>query len=422
MSLRFIDTGTVSGLRSQTNYHGLGYAQTPDTPDTIVLATPETPYMCIGFFQDLENELDIKYCRTKGLPVIRRETGGGAVYIDKEQLFVQWVFQQSSLPRRVDQRFQLFQDLENELDIKYCRTKGLPVIRRETGGGAVYIDKEQLFVQWVFQQSSLPRRVDQRFQLFVKPLIETYKFFGINAYYHPINDVHVGGKKIVGTGAGTIGEGEVVTGNFLFDFNYDTMINAINVPTDEFRAAVRRNLSEYLTTIKQELGEVPERSEVINVYRRKCEEILGLTTEPGSFTDEELRQMEVLEEKFVEEDWLYQTKRKLTKNKLFKIHLGVWVGQVSHDVDEGTWSAVSTMKDSHITEIKLATKGFEISEYSLLDLEAELVGVLMEPDVIAQKVNFVCDGYLQLEWLECIYTMKQLQLQQAGNGTVARSN
>jgi lipoate-protein ligase A len=358
MRIRFIDAGTVSGLRSQTIYHGLGYAQKPETPDTIVLATPGTPYMCIGFFQDLENELDINY----------------------------------------------------------CRTKGLPVIRRETGGGAVYIDQGQLFVQWIFQQSSLPRRVDQRFQLFVKPLIETYKFFGINAYYHPINDVHVDGKKIVGTGAGTIGEGEVVTGNFLFDFNYDTMIEAINVPTDDFRAAVRRNLSAYLTTFKQELEEVPERSEVIKIYRQKCEEILGLGTDLGSFTDEELRQMEVLEEKFVEKDWLYQTKRKPAKNKLFKVHLGVWIGQVSHDIDEGTLTALITMKDNHIIEIKLAINGFEITEFSLLDLEAELVGVLMEPDVIAQKVNLICNGHLQEEWRKCIYMVKELQLQQTGNG------
>lgn len=358
MRLRFIDAGTVSGLRSQTIYHGLGYAQKPETPDTIVLATPGTPYMCIGFFQDLENELDINY----------------------------------------------------------CRTKGLPVIRRETGGGAVYIDQGQLFVQWIFQQSSLPRRVDQRFQLFVKPLIETYKFFGINAYYHPINDVHVGGRKIVGTGAGTIGEGEVVTGNFLFDFNYDTMIDAINVPTNEFRAAVRRNLSTYLTTMKQEVEEVPERSEVIKIYRQKCEEILGLRSELGSFTDEELMHMEELDKKFIEQDWLYQTKRKLAINKLFKIHLGVWIGQVSHDVEDGTLNALITMKDNHITEIKLESIGFEINEYSLLDLEAELVGILMEPDVIAQKVNLICDGHLQEDWLECIYMVKELQLQQTGNG------
>jgi hypothetical protein len=174
--------------------------------------------------------------------------------------------------------------------------------------------------------------------------------------------------------------------------------------------------------MKQELEEVPERSEVIKVYRQKCEEVLGLSTELGSFTDEELRQMEVLEEKFISENWLYQTKRKPAKNKLFKIHLGVWIGEVSHDIEEGTLSALITMKDNHISEIKLETKGFAISEYSLLDLESELVGVLMEPDVLAQKVNQICGGYLQEEWLECIYMIKVLQLEQTGDGAVARSN
>ena len=75
MKIRFIDGGTVTGLRSQSVYHGLGYAQTPETPDTIVTVTPGTPYMCIGFFQNPENELNMKYCRENNLPVIRRETG-----------------------------------------------------------------------------------------------------------------------------------------------------------------------------------------------------------------------------------------------------------------------------------------------------------------------------------------------------------
>ena len=73
MKIRFIDAGVVSGIRSQSIYHGLGYAQKLSTPDTIVLTTPETPYVCIGFFKDPENELDINYCRKKQLPIIRRE-------------------------------------------------------------------------------------------------------------------------------------------------------------------------------------------------------------------------------------------------------------------------------------------------------------------------------------------------------------
>lgn len=362
--IRFVDAGTVSGLRSQSIYHGLGYAQTSATPDTIVLATPGTPYMCVGFFQDVENELDINY----------------------------------------------------------CRTNNLPVIRRETGGGAVYIDEGQLFVQWIFQQSSLPRRVDHRFQLFVKPLIETYKFFGINAYYHPINDVHVDGKKIVGTGAATIGDAEVVTGNFLFDFNYDIMIDAINVPCDKFREAVRRNLLHFLTTMSVELDRLPQRSEVISVYRDKCHEELGVPIESGSFTEEEIFQMEKIEKKFSREDWLFQTKRSQPKNKLFKIHLGLWIGQVTHETSQGTITALITMRDDFITEVNLELEGEVPSNYSLQELEQQLVGTLMEFEGLKSKIQQVTGEHLVNDWAESIYKVKELQMQQTGNGALARSN
>ena len=364
MNIRFIDAGMVSGLRSQSIYHGLGYAQQPDTPNTIVLVTPESPYLCIGFFQDPEIELDMNY----------------------------------------------------------CRSKQLPVIRRETGGGTVYIDNEQLFVQWIFQQSSLPRRVDKRFELFVEPLIETYKFFGIDAYYHPINDVHVNGKKIVGTGAGTIGEGQVVTGNFLFDFDYSTMLDSIKVPNKDFRDAVAKNLDSYLTNMKRELNQVPERSEVIRVYRKKCQEILGLKIESGCFTDKEFMAMEEIENKFNKESWLHQTKRKPSKNKLFKIHLGVWIGYMNYDFDNGSMTAIITMQDGYLSEIKLAINNIKALNYSIQKLENTLQGVKMERELIAQKVKSIVENSHCNEWVECVYKMKELQLQQAGHGTMARSN
>ncbi len=361
MQIRFIDAGTVSGLRSQSIYHGLGYAQQPTTPDTIVLATPGTPYMCVGYFQDVEHELDMNY----------------------------------------------------------CRQNHLPVIRRETGGGAVYIDQGQLFVQWVFQQRSLPVRVDQRFQLFVKPLIETYKFFGINAYYHPINDVHVDGKKIVGTGAATIGNGEVVTGNFLFDFNYPAMVEAINVPGDDFRAAVRRNLRQYLTTMALELEELPARAEVITVYRQQCEQILGIKTVAGEFTREELRQMELIEEKFQRDDWLYQTKRPAAEDKLFKVHLGLWIGQCHRQVTGGTIKALVTMKDDRITELLL--NGPEPAA-TLKDMADALLGAPMDKALIAQRLQPLLAAEKRPAWTEVIFRTKELQQQQTGHGTLARSN
>jgi lipoate-protein ligase A len=364
MNIRLIDAGVVSGLRSQSIYHGLGYAQQSKTPDTIVLTTPETPYICIGYFQDPENELDINY----------------------------------------------------------CRNNHLPIIRRETGGGAVYIDNGQLFVQWIFQQESLPRRVDKRFQLFIEPLVETYKFFGINAYFYPINDVHVAGKKIVGTGAGTIGEAQIVTGNFLFDFNYATMLNAIKVPSEDFREAVAKNLNNFITNMKRELGQLPERDAVIHIYKLKCEEILGLKIELGDFTDSELMMMEKIEKKFVKDSWLYEIKKEPSENKLIKIHLGIWIGDINFDMDIGSINALVTIKDDFITEIKLTLNGLTTPDYSIRELENNLLGVKMDRALIAPKVKAVVGEHLIEEWVECIYKVKELQLRQSGYGTLERSN
>lgn len=74
--IRLIDLGEVSAIRSQACYHAVGYAFRPETPDTIILVSPENPYVCIGFHQEAEREVDLEYCRAVGLPVYRREVGG----------------------------------------------------------------------------------------------------------------------------------------------------------------------------------------------------------------------------------------------------------------------------------------------------------------------------------------------------------
>ena len=106
--IRLLDLGLVPPIRSQTIYHAVGHALTVDSPDTIILVAPDRPYVCIGYHQDLEREVDLDYCRDHGLPVARREVGGGAVYLDAGQLFVQWVFHRDALPGSLEAKFELY--------------------------------------------------------------------------------------------------------------------------------------------------------------------------------------------------------------------------------------------------------------------------------------------------------------------------
>ncbi|MAB78588.1 MAG: ligase [Planctomycetes bacterium] len=246
--IRLLDLGLVSPLRSQSIYHGLAYARSGDTPDTIVLATPDAPYVCIGFHQDLEHELDLAYC--------------------------------------------------NE--------RGLELLRRETGGGAVYLDRNQLFVQWVMAPGSLPARVEQRFELFTRPLVETYRELGIAAHFRPPNDVLVEDRKIVGTGAARIGKAEVLVGNFILDFDTSAMARILRTPSDEFRKLVDRSLQRYMSSMQRELGAAPEAAEVARLYVEKCASALGAELRPGALTPEELQTIEEVERRFEDPDFLFQ--------------------------------------------------------------------------------------------------------------------
>ena len=328
--IRLIDAGTVPFIRSQTIYHALGYTLTADTPDTIVFARPATPYMCLGFFQDVEEELDEAF----------------------------------------------------------CKKNGLPIIRREQGGGAVYIDDGQLFVQWVFHQKSLPLNVGQRFRLFVEPLIETYKKIGIDAYFHAPNDVHVDGRKIVGTGAVRIGEAEIVTGNFLFDFNFDKMIGALKVPDASFKEEFADSLRQYLTTIKKELKSVPDEAVVKKAYVNLCERVLGRKVVTGNFTEREIAKMAALDEKMQTDEWLFQIKKRKPEHRIVKVHAGVYIGASSFDVEGEKAQLRIRMKHNTIDAISIDGH-ISFFNKNKLTLESTLSGLKMEEEILRKNLTTV---------------------------------
>ena len=107
-ALRLLDLGEVSALRSQALYHGLAQAMTEASPDTLVLCRPIETYFCVGYHQDPEAELDLEFCHDNGYPVLQRKIGGGAVVLDRDQLFYQVILHASRAPLRVDTIYDTF--------------------------------------------------------------------------------------------------------------------------------------------------------------------------------------------------------------------------------------------------------------------------------------------------------------------------
>ena len=246
--IRLLNLGPTRWLRTQSVYHALAETMTADSPDTIVLAQPLQPYLCIGYHQELAAVLDRKACARMGLPIVRRRVGGGATYLDVNQLFYQCVFHHTRVPAIVN-------------DV-YARLLAAPVAALQA--------------------------------------------LGLKAALLGENEIEVDGKRIAGTGGGRIGEAAVVVGNLLFDFDYNAMTRAWRVPSKAFRRLASAALRERVTTLWAELPRPVSPDEVQYILVDEFARALNRPLEAGGLTPAELQKVAELDKRLVSYKWLHQ--------------------------------------------------------------------------------------------------------------------
>jgi lipoate-protein ligase A len=311
--MHLYDLGSVPWTDSQLIYHALPRLGR----EALVLLSPATPYVCIGYHQDLEKELDAEFCRTSQIPIFRREVGGGGVYLDNDQLFYQLVIHKDN-----------------------------PLAPHD--------------------KTSFYRR-------FLQPPIETYREIGIPAEYKPVNDIITGNRKISGNGAAEIGEYLVLVGNLILDFNYEMMTRVLRMPDEKFRDKVHKSMRENLTTIDRELGGVPPRVSLTESLARNFEKLLG--TLPRAGVDEELREeASRLEAEFLTEEWLHRIGRP-TRGRTVKIAAGVEVKHLVHKAPGGLIRGDVEIADGVISSLVVSGDFFFYPAEKLMDLSDALVGI-----------------------------------------------
>jgi len=206
----------VSWQLSQGLYHAAAHLGR----EALFILRPATPYVCLGFHQEVRQEIDLEFAAQHNLPVFRREVGGGAVYLDGGQLFYQII------------------------------------LRRD--------------------HPAVPASKTDLYRKFLEPVAETYRAFGIDAHYRPINDiVTADGRKISGNGAAEIEDMIVLVGNFILDFNFEMMSKVLRVPDEKFRDKVYKTMRESLTTMRRESGRVPATADLAAALAQRLESPLG---------------------------------------------------------------------------------------------------------------------------------------------------
>ncbi|MBS7629079.1 hypothetical protein KEJ23_03780 [Candidatus Bathyarchaeota archaeon] len=333
--------GEMPPVQTQTVYHAVASkVDEGASPDTIIFCTPKTPLVSIGYHQEVEVEVDLEYCRIKGVPVVRRILGGGAVYLDSGQLFYQIVASKSN--------------------------------------------------------PKVPGTIQQVFRRFLEAPVKTYNDIGIPASYRPINDIEVGGRKISGNGATEVGGAIVLTGNIIFDFNFDEMVKILKVPNEKFRDKVSKTLRERLTTFRKELDEPPSRDYVKELLKRNYEYTLEAELVEGDLTGEEKSLMESLSDMYQTREWLHLVENDhmdLIQKRSLKISGRTVVGEAVKKTEGGLLRVLIETKDMKIEDIMITGDFFFIPRDHLHLLERSLRGVDVEKEILTDNIRGFFEMY-----------------------------
>ncbi len=141
--------------------------------------------------------------------------------VEESECFFHWQVE----PTVIFGRNQL---IENEVNLPYCRTNGIRMFRRKSGGGCVYADMSNIMFSYITDDIN----VSYTFDKYIRMVAFVLRKLGIPAEATGRNDIHIGGKKVSGNAFYHLPGKSIVHGTMLFNTDMEQLIRAIT-PSNE---------------------------------------------------------------------------------------------------------------------------------------------------------------------------------------------
>ncbi len=198
-----------------------------------------------------------------------------------------------------------FQSLEREVDLTVAQSRGVDVVRRITGGGAVFHDHDgELTYSVVCRQDDVPFDIVESYKLICGGLVEGFSRLGIKAEFKPVNDVQVNGRKISGS-AQTRRWGSVLQhGTILISPDVRLMFELLRVSPEKISDKFIASAFERVTTLERELGKKPGIAEVRQAMAQGFEKSLKIKLCEGGMMSTALALAGEIRPRYRSDEWL----------------------------------------------------------------------------------------------------------------------
>jgi len=215
------------------------------------------------------------------------------------------------------------QDIKKEINLDYCKKNNISIVRRLTGGKAVFHDKEITYSFILPENSNLiPFEVNESYKVIANALIIALKKIRINAEmkkapekiktpicFNSSNwyELLVNGKKISGSAQRRLNGKVLQHGPILIDFDYEKNASLFNSNNSDIINNLD-NLKTRITSIKNESKNIKiSYGYLAKAIKAGFKENFKLSMVKSSLSSGEIMLAnKLLKEKYSTEDWNYQ--------------------------------------------------------------------------------------------------------------------
>ncbi|WP_139891492.1 lipoate--protein ligase [Bacillus sp. D386] len=249
------------------------------------------------------------------------------------------------------------QNTIEEINSDYVEENDIIVVRRLSGGGAVYHDLGNLNYSFITKDDG---ESFHNYKKFTEPVVEALKELGVNAELSGRNDLVVGERKISGN-AQFATKGRMFShGTLMLSSEIENVVSALKVKEDKIKSKGIKSIRSRVANISEFLSEPLTMEE----FRQKLlEHIFGgmENVQEYQWTDEDWKKiMEISEERYQQWDWNYG------KSPKFNI-------QHSHRFPVGQIDVRLEVAKGKIEECKIFGDFFGVGDVE--EIQKRLVGV-----------------------------------------------
>lgn len=189
------------------------------------------------------------------------------------------------------------QDVETEVNTDYCRSHGISMFRRKSGGGCVYADMSNVMLSYITPSDE----VMTTFERYLEMVVDVLGRMGVKATWTQNNDIMIGDRKVSGNAFYHIPGYSIVHGTLLYDTNMQNMVASITPPVEKLVRhgveSVRQRIALLKDYTKMSLEEVKRFIKV------------ELCDGQATLTPHDIGRIEQLEREYDDPKWIF---RKIT--------------------------------------------------------------------------------------------------------------